>query len=78
MRVTFRLCPLVLVMILAFRTADGRPGMIFPVLENAVSCHVAFQATTGSSVVVLVDRGPGTGVCKVAVEVAGLVGPELP
>jgi hypothetical protein len=63
---------------IAFRTADGRPGAIFPELESAGSCHVAFQATKGSSAVVLADRAPGTEVCKLAVEVANLIAPELP
>jgi hypothetical protein len=63
---------------IAFRTADGRPGTIFPQLDNAGSCHVAFQATKGSSAVVLVGRRPGTEACKVAVKVASLIAPGLP
>jgi hypothetical protein len=62
----------------AFRTADGRPGTIFPQLENAGSCHVAFQATRGSSAVVQVDRRHGTQVCDLTIKVANLVAPELP
>jgi hypothetical protein len=38
----------------------------------------ASQATKGSSAVVLVDRRPGTTVCKRAVKVASLVAPGLP
>ena len=63
---------------IAFRTADGRPGTIFRQLANAGSCHVALQATKGSSAVFLVGRKPGTAVCTVAVKVANVVAPELP
>jgi hypothetical protein len=63
---------------IAFRTADGRPGTILPQLANAGSCHVALQATKGSSAVFLVGRKPGTAVCAVAVKVANVIAPELP
>jgi hypothetical protein len=63
---------------IAFRTAGGRPGTIFPQLQNAGNCHVAFQATRGSSAVVQVDRLHGTRVCDLAIKVANLVAPGLP
>jgi hypothetical protein len=63
----------------SFRTADGRPGLVYPDSDTAGACLVMFQATEGSSAsVVLADPGPGMQACRVVMKLANLIAPQLP